>query len=135
MKTTLQKLFAGCLIIAVAMIAFSATASVQNLPNSTHSHEVSLDSARKYIKNLEQDAAQMKVKGGIFYRNAFEKLLSHKGVIGIRYYYAKNDNGTPTLVLVGVDSTGKDLTTASIMEQSFPCPPYCDSQSLLQKQP
>jgi len=122
-----------CIVITIVLCTNSTFA--QNLPQNTHSHEVPLDSAKKFIKNLEQDASQLKVNGGMFYRDALEKLLSQKGVVGIRYYYAKNDNGTPTLVLVGVDSTGKDMTTAPILEQSYPCPPYCDVQSALQKQP
>jgi hypothetical protein len=85
------------------------------------------------ISNLKSDAVQMKIKGGMFFREAFEKILTAKDVTAIRYYYAKTIDGSPTLVLVGVDSLGKDITTAMIAEKSYPCPPYCDESSPLVK--
>lgn len=131
MKTNLQKLFAIGLVIAIAMITFSAIASAQIPPK--RNHEVSLDSAKKFIKNLEKDAMQLKTKGGMFFRDVFDKILAQKGCVGIRYYYAKMDDGTPAIVLVGVDSTGKDMLNATIAEAGAPCPPYCDTQTSLIK--
>ncbi|MDD8017775.1 MAG: hypothetical protein PHP42_05340 [Bacteroidota bacterium] len=118
-------------IFSLVWISNSTAASAQNLPKSFHRHEVPLDSARKFIKNLDKDAMQMKTKGGMFNRDIFEKLLAQKGCTGIRYYYAKLDDGTPTLVLVGVDSTGSDMisATSAVAEQSYPCPPYCATQT------
>jgi hypothetical protein len=117
-----------------AVIAFFSTSSIsfaQSLPKKTHSHEVTMDSAKKFIGNLKKDAMQMKTKGGLFYRDVFDKILAQKGVIGVRYYYAKMDDGTPTIVLVGVDSTGRDMTNAVIAEKTYPCPPYCDMESII----
>lgn len=115
----------------IAFIASSTQLSAQSLPKKTHSHEVTRDSAKKYIGNLKKDAMQMKTKGGLFYREVFDKMLANKGVIGVRYYYAKMDDGTPTIVLVGVDSLGKDMTNAVIAEKTYPCPPYCDMESII----
>lgn len=120
-------------IFCMLLIAGSNSISAQSLPKKNHSHEVSLDSAKKYINNLKKDAMQMKTKGGMFYRDVFDKMLSQKGVVGIRYYYAKMDDGTPTIVLVGVDSLGKDMTSTAIAEKSYPCPPYCDIETLISK--
>lgn len=120
-------------MVAVLLFAVSTMSSAQSLPKKTHSHEVSLDSAKHYIQNLQKDAVQMKTKGGLFYRDVFEKLLSVKGMAAIRYYYAKMDDGTPTIVLVPVDSTGKDMTSAIVAEKTYPCPPFCDSETVLQK--
>jgi hypothetical protein len=120
-----------CVVLFSLILSNSATA--QNLPKKTHSHEIPLDSAKKYIQNLKKDAMQMKTKGGMFYREIFDKMLSQKGVIGIRYYYAKTDDGNPTIVLVGIDSSGKDMSTTAIAEGSYPCPPFCDTQTQLDK--
>ncbi len=120
-------------IFCMLLIAGSNSISAQSLPKKNHSHEVTLDSAKKYINNLKKDAMQMKTKGGMFYRDVFDKMLSQKEVVGIRYYYAKMDDGTPTIVLVGVDSLGKDMSTATIAERTFPCPPYCDIETLISK--
>jgi len=127
----LKQLFLSALTIILVSVFISSIAVAQ-LP-AKHSHEVPLDSAKKFIKNLEKDAIQMKTKGGMFYREAFDKILAQKGVIGIRYYYAKMDDGMPTLVLVGVDSTGKDMTSATVAEKVYPCPPFCDEATSLSK--
>ncbi|MBI2429711.1 MAG: hypothetical protein HYV29_13130 [Ignavibacteriales bacterium] len=118
----------GC---AVSLLLLTQPAYSQ-IP-AKHDHEIPSDSAKKFIGNLKKDAMQMKLKGGMFSRDAFEKILAQKGVIGIRYYYAKMDDGTPTLVLVGVDSTGKDMTKGVMLERTYPCPPYCDDTSALSK--
>ncbi|MEW5799636.1 MAG: hypothetical protein AB1728_11590 [Bacteroidota bacterium] len=118
-----------CVVVTSAVCVSSAAA--QSLPKKTHSHEVPLDSAKKFIKNLEKDAIQMKTKGGLFYREIFDRILAQKGCIGIRYYYAKMDDGNPTLVIVGVDSTGKDMSKGITAEQVTPCPPYCDETTTL----
>lgn len=121
-------------LLACSFIFFCVLSGIafgQTLPKKTHQHEVSLDSAKKFIKNLENDAVQMKMKGGMFFRDVFDKILSQKGCVGIRYYYAKLDNGSPTLVIVGVDSTGKDMMQATIGEAVYPCPPFCDAKTSL----
>lgn len=43
----------------------------------------------------------------------------------MRFYYARDEKGVPTLVLVGVDQDGNDLVKESILEWTFPCPPVC----------
>ena len=105
----------------------------QALPNKNHGHEVSLDSAKKFIGNLKKDAMQMKIKGGMFYREIFDKMLAQKGVVGLRFYFGKTDDGNPTLVAVAVDSTGNDMTKGVLAESICPCPPYCDGTSELAK--
>jgi hypothetical protein len=131
-----MKLFSRCSVwfgMLITFIAVTTLSVAQSLPKRSHSHEVSLDSAKKYIGNLKKDAMQMKTKGGMFYRDVFDKMLGQKGVVGIRYYYAKMDDGTPTIVLVAVDSLGKDMTSAVIAEKTYPCPPYCDMDSIIEK--
>jgi hypothetical protein len=51
--------------------------------------------------------------------------------VGIRIYYAAQDDGTPELVIVGVDENGKDLEEGVILERNLPCPPYCNDESKL----
>jgi hypothetical protein len=94
-------------------------------------HQVDLVTAVRFIKNHRSNLKAPSIKGGFFARNAFDKILAQPGVVGIRYYYAQTDEGTPTLVLVGVDAIGQDIQTGSIMERTFPCPPYCNNNSEL----
>lgn len=51
--------------------------------------------------------------------------------MGIRIYYAAQEDGTPEIVIVGVNEEGLDLTNGLILERSWPCPPYCDGKSKL----
>ncbi len=92
-------------------------------------HEIDLGTAIRLIRNHKVNftvsSASTPIKGGFFSRSAFEKILAQPGAVGIRYYYAQNDNGTPTLVLVGVDANGEDMQAGIIMERSYPCPPLC----------
>ena len=131
MKTISKCLAYGSVILV--LIVSSQAVFAQALPKKINSHEVSLDSAKKYIANLKKDAMQMKIKGGMFYRDVFDKMLAQKGVIGLRFYFGKTDNGNPTLVAVGVDSTGTDMTSSTIAESIYPCPPFCDTASELAK--
>ena len=73
-------------------------------------------------------------------REIIERILAQPGVVGIRMFYALNEVGLRQLVLVGTDSTGKnilDFTTVGddgeiIKNKGIvaggvrSCPPYCD---------
>ena len=73
------------------------------------------------------------IKGGAFCRAIFDKILAQPGCVAIRYYYAKMDNGTPTIVVVGVDALGKDMEGGILGEVTYPCPPLCDDNSALSR--
>jgi hypothetical protein len=99
-------------------------------------HEVSLAEAKQYIQNYRKsvEAPKPKVpptKAGSFEKGAVDKILAQPGCTQLRIYYGLNEEGKPNLVLVGVDSAGKDMTKACIMERGTLCPPFCDSQSEL----
>lgn len=129
----MSKVFRSAILLIAVLMMGGSTASAQQLPKKTHNHEIPVDSAKKFIRNLKKDASQMKINGGMFYRDIFDKMLAQKGVAGLRFYFAKMDDGNPTLVAVGVDSTGKDMVQGTVAEAIYPCPPYCDSSSELVK--
>jgi hypothetical protein len=47
--------------------------------------------------------------GGFFGKQIIAKLLTQESVVGIRIYFAEEDNGKPTFVMVGVDQNNRDL--------------------------
>ncbi len=101
-------------------------------------HEITVDEAKKLIQNRQKGLVVKAwkgkvpaIKGGSFERAVFDKILSQPGCEKIRFYYAAEADGSPTVVLVGVDSTGKDMTLGAICEKGMPCPPYCDGASIL----
>jgi hypothetical protein len=96
-------------------------------------HSISLKEAKELIKARNTGLKGTTAKGGTFNRKIFDKILAQKGCVAIRYYYAQNKDGSPTLVFVGVDAKGKDMTKATIAERQSICPPWCDSESALLK--
>jgi len=49
----------------------------------------------------------------------------------MRYYYAQEDDGTPCVVLVGVDPQGRDIVTGVVLELGWLCPPICGWETVL----
>jgi len=102
-------------------------------------HQIDLGTAIRIIRNhkanqtnnLATSSKASSIKGAFFARSAFDKILAQPGVVGIRYYYAQHDDGTPALVFVGVDAKGKDMVTGYLMEMGGGCPPFCDGPSPL----
>jgi hypothetical protein len=88
-------------------------------------HTIALDDAAELTRNYRKNAGKGAIKGGFFGRAAIEQVLSQEGVVGIRYYYAQENNGRPVLIVVGVDESGKDLVEGFVAERACPCPPFC----------
>lgn len=121
---------AGC-VLAAAIILSVNTVNAQYTGNENH--VVTLEQAVKFIQNFKSHPTAPTIKGGHFARNIFEKILAQPGCVGIRYYYAALDDGSPTMVLVGVDNNGNDIESGVIAEAIFPCPPICGSPNQLNK--
>ena len=88
-------------------------------------HTISVDDASELTRNYRMQAGKGAIKGGFFGRAALEQVLSQEGVVGIRYYYAQENNERPVLILVGVDAFGKDMIDGFVCERALPCPPLC----------
>lgn len=99
--------------------------------NGKEEHQITLDEAIKLIQNYKNKQSGNEIKAHYFGKDALVKLLEQDGCVGIRIYYAAQDDGTPELILVGVNENGKDLTSGVILERNWPCPPYCDGESKL----
>jgi hypothetical protein len=121
---------AGCVVTAAIMLSINA---VNAQYTGNENHVVTLAQAAKYIQNFKNHPTAPTIKGGHFARNIFDKILAQPGCVGIRYYYAALDDGSPTMVLVGVDQNGNDIDSGVIGEATFPCPPFCGSANELNK--
>ncbi len=71
------------------------------------------------------------VKAHFFGHVIIERILAQPGCVGIRCYYALDENGKQQLIIVGVDSNENDLYEGVIAERSFACPPFCPINSPL----
>jgi hypothetical protein len=138
MQTKKRKFFT---LIAVAVLSVLATLllttgakSIETRQEITgaYNHVVTLDQAIKYVDNYAK-APKLSIKGGYFDRSIFDKILAQSGCIGVRFYYGQKDDGSPTIVLVGVDSKNQDLVGGILGEDIIPCPPMCPMISPLNK--
>lgn len=101
------------------------------------SHELAADFVRSY-KNANPEATLAYTVG----RNIIDRILAQPGCVGLRFYNAINETGQTTLVYVGVDARGNDITKTVIVDgagkiaeqnaiiadrvvnPSFPSPPH-----------
>ena len=137
MKTNMSKLFT---LLAVALVSSLATlvitlnvsagASQPQQLSGNENHVITLDQAIKLVQNYQTSPRVPSIKGGYFGRSIFDKILAQNGCVGVRFYYAQKDDGTSTMVLVGVDNTMNDITGGVLGDIILPCPPYCNASVL-----
>lgn len=70
--------------------------------------------------------------GGCFEAKQVRALLD-QGCTHLAVYHGISEEGRPTVILVGRDATAKDMVgpRSMVLEEWFPCPPYCDASSPL----
>ena len=88
--------------------------------------------AQRWIDNYAKSAGPNPIKAEFFGFRRLSELLGQGKAIGVRIYYAKNDAGEDTLVLVAVSPEEKNLapiegnkTAGMVLENGMKCPPYC----------
>jgi hypothetical protein len=101
------------------------------LPPSDHDHSISLDQAKKLMGGHRERTKGTGLRSGGFRREAIDKLLAQPGCVAVRFYMGKYDDGTESLVLVGVDENGMDMTEGLLINNQWPCPPFCPPESAL----
>lgn len=115
-------------------------------------HKITLGKAVELIKRYQRFSGPASEKGGFFWADPVRKLLGQRGVVGLRYYHGVDEKGGYHIVLVGVDKDGKDIVRRAvsappakggggkgaqatmamssegdgvILQNHFPCPPFC----------
>ena len=88
-------------------------------------HKITLADARALLQRHRTAAAQGAERGGMFHAKAVRDLLAQPGVVGLRYYHGRKADGSAATVLVGVDANGNDMSKGTVLEEHYPCPPYC----------
>lgn len=64
-------------------------------------------------------------------KNLVGSILGQTGCMGIRMYFALDEDGNEQLVLVGVDANGDDMTAGFIVDNLLPCPVSCSKKNSL----
>lgn len=86
---------------------------------------VTLENASKLTEEYRKTISPGDTIANAVGKNLVESILAQPGCMGIRFYYALNEQGNKQLVLVGVDENGNDLTEGNIVDQLPNCPPRC----------
>jgi len=90
-----------------------------------------LEEAKAYVSRFQNKATEGAIRGGAFWKEYVQKILDQPDCVALRYYFGENEDGSPTIVLVGVDSEWRDQTDGTIVEMQLPCPPYCQAPNEL----
>jgi hypothetical protein len=81
-----------------------------------------------------RDGDPLQILGGFFGADAINFILEQPGCVGIRYYYGKQVDGSPTIVMVGADAAGNDILAGInpiVIDMSLPCPRFCSTPNAL----
>jgi len=84
-----------------------------------------LDEAAKWTANYRA-ANPQGVKAHFFGKNILQDILNQPGCMGIRVYYALDDDGKQQMIMVGANADENDMFNDIIAEKAKPCPPFCD---------
>lgn len=98
--------------------------------NGTEGSAIELEQAAAWTANYRKeaiaDASGTVTKAHFYGREILQKLLDQEGCMGIRMYYARDENGQKQLVLVGADAEGNDMQ-GMVVDTGKICPPDCDT--------
>ena len=131
-----KKVFIAASILVISMIGLFIYPSI-NQPISAEqskfsgheNHLITLTEAASITKAFRITTKSDEVLAHYFGSDALEKALAQPGCVGLRIYYGKHQDGSPALVIVGVDKKGNDITSGTLLQRTIPCPPDCDSGS------
>lgn len=63
--------------------------------------------------------------------DAYREVLTQPGCVGVRTYFALNAQSALTIVVVGVDESGNDMTNGVLLNRAYGCPAECPNDSPL----
>jgi hypothetical protein len=127
-----KTILSAILILTVAMLSLfilpstnqSITAE-QSLYSGNENHSITLQEGAGLTKAYRMTASSNDVIAHYFGKNALKNALEQPGCVGLRLYYGKHADGSPTIVVVGVDNKGNDMTSGQILQRTDACPPWC----------
>ncbi len=92
---------------------------------------ISFATASTLVKNYQASAPTGTPWGFYYGKVALQSVLAQADCVGVRIYFGKQADGTPCLVIVGVNSKNQDMTGGTLLEMGYPCPPICDTTTVL----
>ena len=92
--------------------------------------EIELETAAVWTKNYRNENPG-DTKGHFFGKDILNDILNQSGCMGIRMYYALDDDEKKELILVGAVGNEDDMHTGVLADFASPCPPYCGRRNQL----
>ena len=83
------------------------------------------------VNATAKGGSKMEPNGGAFHADQVLRLLQQPGCTALRIYRARSADGAATVVLVGVDGNGNDMTQGVLLQEWLPCPPFCGTSNEL----
>ena len=115
-------------IVTIALIFALSVITVLIYPstaNSTDSRNFAKKDATTLTNIYPVSVSSDAVISHYFGKDVVDKIMKQHGVVGVRLYYGKHENGKSGFTLVGIDKYGKDLAPVVITGPIPVCPPWC----------
>jgi hypothetical protein len=97
-------------------------------PRPPRKHVITHEEA---VGHLRRRPTALTERGGHFPREVIDQILAQPGCEGLRFYFGTKTDGSLAVVMVGMDANEKDMTAGVMIEDHYPCPPFCDATSSL----
>jgi len=94
-------------------------------------HSFPLATASEWTENYRNGMSAPGTIAHYFGKRAIKDIFAQEGCVGMRIYYALDENGKQQLIIVGVDGNGDDLYNGLLAERSVHCPPDCSAPNPL----
>ena len=94
-------------------------------------HTIKLDEASAWTQNYRDTINSGDTIAHAFGKDAIQAILDQNNCVGIRIYYALDEDGHKQLIIVGVNSQDNDLYEGLLAERSYRCPSTCSSNNPL----
>ncbi|WP_439881839.1 hypothetical protein ACSX1A_01510 [Pontibacter sp. MBLB2868] len=103
--------------------------------DGTEGAVIELSQAANWTGNYRAGAAEEPggtvVKAHFFGHQILQSILDQEGCMGIRIYYARDEEGRKKLVLIGADAAGNDMEDGVVADWSKICHPDCTTSGKL----
>lgn len=88
-------------------------------------HAITLQEASEWTANYRATINSGETIAHYYGKDALSAILDQSGCVGIRIYYALDNNSAKQIIAVGVDSNGNDLYNGLLAERTIKCPITC----------
>jgi hypothetical protein len=105
--------------------------------NGNEGEMIDATTAQKWIENYQKGIGPTDPQAEFFGFRKLSELLAQENAIGLRFYYAKDDQGMMRLIVVAANQEQKNIapitggvklsdgSDGDVLEGGQKCPPYC----------